>query len=85
MASWVASLMVKKLLFKAGDLRDVGSNPGLGRSPGRGNDNPLQYSCLEDLHGQRSLVGYSPGGHKELDTAESLSTYMALKTKMNKI
>ena len=64
---------------------DLGSNPGLGRSPGRGNDNPLQYSCLEDLHGQRSLVGYSPGGHKELDTAESLSTYMALKTKMNKI
>ena len=48
MASWVASLMVKKLLFKAGDLRDVGSNPGLGRSPGEGNGNPLQYSCLEN-------------------------------------
>ena len=48
MASWVASLMVKKLLFKAGDLRDVGSNPGLGRSPGEGNGNPLQYSFLEN-------------------------------------
>ena len=39
--------MINKLLFKAGDLRDVGSNPGLGRSP-EGNGNPLQYSCLEN-------------------------------------
>ena len=50
---------------------DLGSIPGLGRSPGEGNDNPLQYSFLEDLHGQRSLVGYSPGGHKELDTTKA--------------
>ena len=34
-----------------------GSVPGLGRSPGEGNGNPLQYSCLENPHGQRSLVG----------------------------
>ena len=40
---------------------------GLGRYPGRGHDNPLQYSCLENPHGQRSLVGYSPWDHKELD------------------
>ena len=33
--------------------------PGLGRFPGEGNDNPLQYSCLETPHGQRSLAGYS--------------------------
>ena len=33
----------------AGDIRDVGSIPGLGRSPGEGNGNPLQYSCLENL------------------------------------
>ena len=33
-----------------------------------GNDNPLQYSCLENLHGQGSLAGYSPWGHKESDT-----------------
>jgi len=32
----------------------------LGRSPGEGHGNPLQYSCLENPHGQRSLVGYSP-------------------------
>ena len=44
------------------------------RSPGAGHGNPLQYSCLENPHGQRSLVGYSPWGHKELDMTEKLST-----------
>ena len=39
---------------------DLGSIPGLGRSPGGGHGNPLQYSCLENPHGQRSLVGYGP-------------------------
>ena len=39
--------------------------PGSGRSPGEGNGNPLQYSCLEKSHGQRSLVGYSPWDFKE--------------------
>ena len=38
---------------------DVASVPGLGRSPGEGNGKPLQYSCLEKSHGQRSLVGYN--------------------------
>ena len=36
--------------------------------------NPLQYSCLENPHGQKSLAGYSPGGHKESDMTEQLST-----------
>ena len=49
---------------------DLGSIPGLGRSPGEGNGNPLQYSCLEKPHGRRSPVGYSPYGHKESDTTE---------------
>ena len=49
---------------------DLGLIPGLGRSPGRGHGNPLQYSCLENPHGQRSLVGYSSWGHEELDTTE---------------
>ena len=48
--------------------------PGSGRSPGRGHGNPLQYSCLENPHGQRSLVGYSPWGCKESDMTERLST-----------
>ena len=34
---------------------DLGSIPGVGRSPGGGHDNPLQYACLENPHGQRSL------------------------------
>ena len=44
----------------AGDARDMGSIPGSGRPSGGGNGNPLQYSCLENPHGQRSLAGYSP-------------------------
>ena len=47
-ASQVAP-MVKNLPANAGDARDTGSVPGLGRSPGVGNDNPLQYSYLENL------------------------------------
>ena len=54
--------------------RDMGLIPGLGRSPGRGHGNLIQYSCLENPHGQRKLVGYSPWGHKELDTTEPLGT-----------
>ena len=46
--------------------------PGSGRSPGGGHGNPLQYSCLENPHGQRNLVGYSPWDHKELDMSEQL-------------
>ena len=53
---------------------DLGSIPGLGRSPGGGHGNPLQYSGLENPHGQRSLVGYSPWDHKESDMTERLST-----------
>ena len=72
-ASQVA-LVVKNLPANAGDLRDLGSIPGLGKSPGGGLGNPLQYSCLEKSHGQRSLVGYSPQGHKETDTTEHAHT-----------
>ena len=54
--------------------RDLGSIPGLGRSPGGGHGNPLQYSCLENPHGQRSLAGYSPWGHNQSATTEQLST-----------
>ena len=45
-ASQVA-LVVQTLPTRAGDIRDVGSTPGSGRSPGGGNSNPLKYSCLE--------------------------------------
>ena len=52
---------------------DLGSIPGLERLPGGGHGNPLQYCCLENPHGQRSLAGYSLWGCKELDTAEQIS------------
>ena len=47
----------KELACNVGDL---GSMPGLGRSPGGGHGNSLQCSYLENPHGQRSLAGYSP-------------------------
>ena len=63
-AFWVA-LVVKNLPANAGDLRDASSV--LGRSPGGGHGNSLQYSCLENL---MDRAGYGPWGHKESDTAE---------------
>ena len=54
---------------------DQDSIPGLGRSPGGRYGNPLQYSCLKNPQGQKSLVGYSPWSCKELDTIEQLSTH----------
>ena len=58
-----------------GDETDADSVPGLGGSPGGGHGNTLQDFCLENPHEQRSLVGYSPWGHKESDTTEQLSTH----------
>ena len=52
---------------------NLGLIPGLGRSPGEGNSNPLQYSRLENRQGQRRLAGYGSWDHKESDTTESLS------------
>ena len=67
--SW-ASLVAQESTCNAGDLDSI---PGLGRSPGGGHGNPLQYSCLDNPQGQGSLVGSSPWGCKELDTTECLS------------
>ena len=60
---------------------DLGLIPGSGRSPGGGHGNSLQYSCLENPNGQRTLADYSPWGHKESDTIEQLSTFGSLKIK----
>ena len=68
-ASLVAQ-MVKNPPAMGGDLASI---PGLGRSPEEGNGNPLQYSCLENPHGQRSLEGTVPGV-TESDTTEQVST-----------
>ena len=68
----------KASVYNAGDL---GLIPRLGRSPGGGHGNPLQYSYLENLHGQGSLAGYSPCGRKELDTTEELSLSLSMSSK----
>ena len=67
-ASRVA-LVVKNLPANAGDTKDVGSIPGLGRSPGEGHGNPLQYSCLENSMDRGAWQG--PWGCKEWYTTEA--------------
>ena len=62
-------LEVKNQPANAGDIRDVGLRPGLGRSPGGGHGNPLQYSSLENSI-DRSLVGCGPQGGAESDTTK---------------
>ena len=69
-ASQVAQV-VKNPPANVGDIRDMDSIPGSERSPGEGCGNTLQYSCLKNPHGQRSLVAYSPQSCKKLDTIEA--------------
>ena len=81
---WATSLSLSMLLrgFPGGsdgkesacNAGDLGSIPELGRSPGGGHGNPLQYSYLENPYGPRSLAGYSPWCRKESDMTEWLST-----------
>ena len=66
--------MVKNLTANAKDIRDVGLLPELGRSPRRGHGNPTLGFLPGESHGQRSLVGYSPWGCKQLDMTEGLSS-----------
>ena len=64
----------KKSDSNAGDLSLI---PGLGRSPGEGNGNLLQYSCLEDSMDKGAWQGYSPQGCKESDTTEGLTIWVS--------
>ena len=75
MLYFLGGAVVKNPPPNAGDEGDLVSVPGLGRSPGEGNGNPLQYSCLENSMDQRSLAGYSPRDHKESDTTEGAHTH----------
>ena len=61
--------MGKESACHAGDAGDTGLILGSRRSPGGGHGNPLQYSCQEKSHGQRTLAG--PWGHKESDMTEA--------------
>ena len=73
--------MVKNPPANAGDVRDAGSIPGSGRSPGEGNGNPLQYSCLgnprtEEPGGLQSM-GSQMGQTERLSGSLALSPYRA--------
>ena len=61
---------------------DLGSIPGWGRSPGGGLGNPLQYSCLENPHGQKSLVGYRPWGCRAGIETHMRSTDMCTQSRV---
>ena len=72
------SSVSKESACSAGNL---GSIPGSRRSPGEGNDNPLQYSCLENLMVTRAWQATILGGHKESDTAKRLTLEVTGETK----
>ena len=71
----------KESTFNVGDL---GSIPRLRRSPGGRHGNPLQDSCLENPHGQRSLAAYSPWGHRESNMTKHSTSWASLVAQMVK-
>ena len=79
------ALVLKNPPSNAGAIRDMGSTPQSGRSPGGGLGHPLQYSCLENPHGQRSLVDYSPWGCKKSDTTEGTEHLHMHTSLLNKV
>ena len=65
------ALVIKNPLANGGVIRDVGSIPGSGRSPGGGHGNPFQYSCLENPMDKRSLKATAHRVTTELDMTEA--------------
>ena len=84
MGGFLSGTVIKNPSTDAGDTEGVGSIPGWRRSPGGGNGNPLQYSCLENPMDRGAWRATVHGVTKESDTTEQLSThtltdiYMAL-------
>ena len=66
--SWAS--LVAQMVKNLPAMQETGFNPWVGKIPWRENGNSLQYSCLENPRGQRSLAGYSWWSHKELDTTD---------------
>ena len=64
---------------------DLSWSSGLGRSARVGHGNPLQYTCLENPHGQRSLVGSSPQGCKDSDVTCQLNIWGTLSIELESI
>ena len=71
--------MEKNPLASAGDVRDVGSIPGLGRSPGGGHGNPLQYSCLENSMDRGAWWATAHGVTKSQTPTKQPSMHKATK------
>ena len=72
--------VIKNQSTNVGDARDTGSIPGLGRYPGGGYSNSLQYSSLENPMDRGAWRAIVHGGHKESDTTELLSAHNMLST-----
>ena len=70
----------KASAYNAGDL---GSIPGLGRSPGKGNSNPLQYSCLENPMDGRAWWATVPGVAKSWTRLSDFAFFLSLSKKVN--
>ena len=78
-------LVVKNTPANAGDIRDVGSVPGLGRSHGEGNGNPFQLFLPRESYGQRSLAGYTVHGvAKSWTQLKWFSTHVHIDKAKNK-
>ena len=71
--------MVKNPPANEGDTRDAGSIPGWGRSPGEGNGNPLQYSCLENPMDRGAWRATVHGVAKELGPEDTHTAHVLLK------
>ena len=73
-------LAVKNTSANTGDIRDTASIPGLGISPGEGNGNPFQYSCLENPMGKgaHQSMGLQKVGHDSSNLAQPPSTHCGL-------
>ena len=77
------ALALKNPPANSGEVTDLGSIRGWGRSPKEGNGNPLQYSCPENPMDTGAWWAKVHGGQKELDTTEQLSTYAGYMTEVN--
>ena len=77
------ALAVKNLPANAGDIRDVGSIPGSGRSPEEIPSNPLQYSCLENSMDKGAWWAIFHGAHKESDMTEHTHQQLIRKRKIH--